>query len=303
MTTKQIPLFVKYADRGVTPFNPTEVPAAYSDVDAEAYHAGVGLSSSGLKHFIEGGCPKKFFHEYLAPSSERNESPNLLRGKAIHTAVLEPAKYFKTYYPLPEKYDRRTKQGKSDYEYHEEIAKLKGLTLVDCDTHNLAQAIAAEVHADQFSAHLLGENALCEQSLYWVDEETDVLCKCRPDKMIMIDGRLWCLDLKSTENAGERSFRNSCLSYNYDLSAAFYLRGLRAVHAEDVEIGGFILCAYEKEPPYASAFYRISASDIYESDGRVGRALSKAAECFRTGKYDGYHDGVRELSIKRSAPL
>nr|WP_237029017.1 PD-(D/E)XK nuclease-like domain-containing protein [Phaeobacter porticola] len=65
-------------------------------------------------------------------------------------------------------------------------------------------------------------SGVVELSCYWIDEETGLLCRCRPDWW-RHDGKI--VDLKSALDASEEGFSKSIAGWSYYKQDPFYLDG------------------------------------------------------------------------------
>ena len=84
------------------------------DITNDEYHAANGISRSRL--MLLDKSPYHYWYEVLSGEAEVREStPAMLIGSLFHTLLLEPEKFDREYALMP-KIDRRTKQGKEDYE-------------------------------------------------------------------------------------------------------------------------------------------------------------------------------------------
>ena len=89
------------------------------------YHSHDGLSNSGLKHLLD--CPARYYTEYLDPNKPKVEKkPEYALGSAVHSLVLEPDKFWTDNHVMP-KMDKRTKEGKINFEIHSQQAINKNL--------------------------------------------------------------------------------------------------------------------------------------------------------------------------------
>lgn len=143
------------------------------------------------------------------------------------------------------------------------------------------------------------EAGLIENSVYWVDEATGELCRCRPDKWLP-KSRI-VIDLKSTTDASPEGFAKSILNWRYHAQAPFYLDGcseaIRQSGSDIPEPTTFVFVAVEKKPPYAVGVYAIGKASI-----EVGRAeylndLAAYAECKRSGIWPGYCTEVESIEL------
>lgn len=274
-------------------FIPPKVPGHFQ-ISNDAYHAGPGVSSSGLK--LLQVSPAHYWARYIDPEREPSRStPALATGNIIHKAVLEPDDYFKGFYPLPEKFDRRTKEGKASYEYHEQRAQELGQMIISADDHRIAQAIAQNVRESEAADFLLNLAGLTEEAFYWRDETTGILCKCKPDRLVRWNDALVIIDLKSTASADYSKFQRDAFNFGYHVSAEFYRQGVRAVLGEEVQ--HFIVMAYEKESPFACAFYEFDSEALTAARQEISRLLDQLAECEHRNEFPGYPQTIQSLSL------
>jgi hypothetical protein len=275
-------------------FSPPTIPAYY-DLPNAIYHESEGISSSGLKLFDR--SPRHYWERYLNPNREPSKkTPALVLGEQIHTAVLEPSRYVESYYPLPQKYDRRLKADKEDYEFHESRARAEGKTVIDFESHITCQAIAEAVHKSDAASFLFEQDGLIEKAFFWIDQATGVLCKAKPDKLLTSVG-VHVLDVKSTEDARPDAFSRQIANYDYHISAEFYRRGVQAVLGLDVYSA--IFAAFEKEPPYACAFYEADPEMLTYASTEIDRILQRFAECQELGQWPGYPDAIQPISLPK----
>ncbi len=183
-----------------------QLNGCYLDVPNEEYHASKGISKSGLD--LINRSPAHFKY---APSFKTTQAMRM--GTAIHTAVLEPARFEAEYMLLDNVTDKR----KSEYK---EAVKQFGyenvLTTTEADkVKGMQEAINA--NADAFS--LLDMTGNAEVSIYAIEPETGVQVKCRFDYLRTDD---IAVDLKKTQDARADKFSKSIADYRYHVQAAFY---------------------------------------------------------------------------------
>ena len=135
------------------------------------YHSSAGISRTGIMEFRR--TPKHFWNRYINPEYKPKEKTISLEfGGAVHPFILEPEKF------------------------EEEYSSIKQIR------DNL-------FNDKQAKALLTG--ARYEHSIYWIDPETQLLCKCRPD----IWHENFIVDLKTTKNASYRAFQSDFYHYGY----------------------------------------------------------------------------------------
>lgn len=266
-------------------------PGLYPDITNEQYHKGPGISSSGVKLIIE-KSPLHYWERYLNPKREPDkETPDMLLGSLVHTMVLEPDNLERDWAVEPD-VNKRTKAGR------EEVAAFykrnQGKKIVSRDSLSRAEAIASAVRRHPKAAKIF-EDGVHEQSLYWVDPDTGVLCKCRPDwwRSFML------ADLKTTIDASEDGFQRAVFNFGYHISAAMYLDGVKEHTGEPLE--DFVFSVVEKEPPYAVANYRINEEDIAIGRKQYKQALETYARCMEKGTerrhWPGYPLEIQPISL------
>lgn len=133
-----------------------------------------------------------------------------------------------------------------------------------------------------------------EQTVYWVDEETGELCKCRPD-FLRYDGRP--VDLKSCNDATPEGFAKSVEAYGYDMQEQYYLDGLEAVTGVRPVNMPFVVV--EPEPPYLVAVYVLSEAYEQIGKGLVRRALRLLKECRDLNNWPGLPAEITKLEPRR----
>lgn len=265
--------------------NPAISPGIYQGIPNEAYHAGPGISKSGLWK-IHTSTPAHF---KFPPPPKRKEHFEF--GEAVHLAILEPDTFEAKTYRGPD--DRRGNKWKDAIEFGKVSNKI---VLTETDYDN-ALAVRDAVHADQWiNSIITGGDRMVEASAYWKDEQTGVMCRCRPD-LYRKDLNI-ILDVKSTLCAAERDFAKSIVNYGYHSQEAFYSDGMAALGAG---VDAFVFLAWEKESPYAKAVYELPPSIVEEGRLIMRKALNTYAACVTSNNWPGYASGVTELKFPRWA--
>lgn len=189
----------------------------FEDISSEDYHAGDGVSSSQLKAVGDS------LADYLWP--KRRETSAMALGTAAHLAILEPDVFEKSVVVRP-KSDRRTKEGKAEYQafldQHEKGLETGALIELTQDVRDHALSLRDAVMGHPIAAQLFTDGRP-EVSGYWVDEATGILCKCRPD-WLRDDGME--VSLKTARDASDKGFQRDAHAYGYHLSTAYYRDGL-----------------------------------------------------------------------------
>ena len=157
------------------------------------------------------------------------------------------------------------------------------------DDFNSAIDLVSAVKKNE-SAKALLKNGVAEKSIYWIDEETEVLCKCRPDYL----RKGFIVDLKTTLDARPESFSKSIYNHGYHISAAFYIDGVKAATGDECE---FVIIAAESKAPFSTIVYTLNYNAIELGRQLYKEALVKVAECQKTGIWPSYGDEVLEIDL------
>lgn len=258
-------------------------------ISNDDYHSSDGVSRSVLWTFKE--LPQKYFHQYLSGNYERpKQTESYLIGNMVHTLLLEPHLFYEQYFVMP-KVNRVTKQGKLDY----------ADALVEAGTKELVNEAQLECVMDMVDSlnsqqvvESVVSTAICEQSIFWRDEETGLMCKARPD----IWSHPLCADLKTTEDAGMRSFQISAMKYGYFMQAAMIYEALKSIGSP---FDKFLFICVEKKKPYSVGMYMLDDAALKFGIDLFHSTLRKFAECQRTNIWPDY--GVQMLTLPKYATL
>lgn len=264
--------------------NPDIKPGIYPDIPNESYHAGPGISKSGL-WTIQAKSPAHYkFGEAVA-------SKEFDFGEACHLAILQPDLFEAKIVRGPD--DRRGNKWKDAAE----MCRIDSKLLLTSGDFDGVLAIRDAVHGDAWiNSIVTGGKPVVEASGYWIDEATGVLCRARPD--LFREDLSIIVDVKSTASAHPDDFARSVVNYGYHAQEAFYSDGMRAL-GKSVE--GFVFLAWEKKPPYAFAVYELPPAIVEEGRALMRRALDTYAACKLDNNWPAYGAGVQELSFKRWA--
>lgn len=254
------------------------------DITNEAYHAGPGISKTGLWDIWK-RTPAHFM------GAERKNTKAKDFGTAAHTAILEPEIFEKAYCVAPD-------GNKNSNVYKDAALYLtnQGFTLLSKAEYDAVRWIRDEAERHPIIRRLR-QDAVMEQSGYWIDEETGELCRCRPD-IYSRKNRL-IGDIKTSKAADLESFSRDVANYGYHVQEAYYSDGWQAAGGGAVD--GFVFIVVEKEPPFLFALYELDPDSVEEGRQIYRTALKIYAECRRTNHWPGYADKVQELRLPKWA--
>ncbi|MBK8200402.1 MAG: PD-(D/E)XK nuclease-like domain-containing protein [Acidobacteria bacterium] len=272
-------------------------PGLYRDVPYETYAAWPGVRASALIYMEKSPAHVRRAERDIAAKTEA-----LIVGNALHTAVLEPDLFDARYIIVPDdapakpgKNLRNAKKPSADtvariewWDAFEERAGSRAVLSVAGAAAVKDMAIAARAHP--WVAAVLAAPGVNELSIVWIDEETQLTCKARIDRLASIDGRTVIVDLKTCEDASQDAFARSVLNYGYHWRMAWYRAGLAALVPAERDC---TLVAIEKDRPAPEfvAIWPLADGALKQGHEEMAKFLRRYAECKRTGRWTGYGDG------------
>lgn len=256
------------------------------DVPAAHYHQdNVGnltpsLSSSIAKILVTASPAHAFIaHPRLNPAYVKDDDPKFDLGTVVHQLFLEGVDRVE----VIECNDWKTKAAQEQ----RDLARAAGGIPLLAKHYEAVGVMVASIQ-DQLEVHPavppLFQAGAPEQTLVW--EEDGVLCRCRPDWLH--DSRLHCDDLKTTAVVGGAKpdrFQRHLFAMGYDLQAAFYLRGIRAVYGVEAT---WRWCVVETCPPYGLSVVTPGEDVLAIGDAKVSRALELWRGCLEAGVWPSY---------------
>lgn len=256
-------------------------------ISNEEYHASNGISRSQL--MLLDKSPYHFWYEVMSGEAEKRQpTPAMNIGSAFHTRLLEPELFDKEYAVMPA-VDRRTKQGKEDYQAFVDESEHK--IVLTLDQFAKVNQMAKLVKRHEIVTTLLDE-AVFEQSIFWTDPETGLQFKTRPDiwssKMIV--------DVKTTADASEYQMKRAALDYGYYLQAGMAYEACKAI-GQPFDM--FVIMACEKTEPYVPAVFMMNDDALQFGIDQFMKYKIELAECINKNKWPGYP--VQELTVPQYA--
>jgi hypothetical protein len=259
-------------------------PGIY-DIPNEEYHASAGVSRSAITEFMI--SPLHYWDRYINPDKPKfKKSKSFDIGTATHTYLLENKKFNESYVIMPTFSGKGMKAAQAEFK-----AQHKGKEFISQKDFDNVMGIVRSVEKHATAKDLIID-AVYEKSIYWIDEDTGLLCKARPD--------IWhssvIADIKTTECARENRFQYSISDYGYHIQAAMILDAVKKMALE--EHMNFFFIAAETKRPYPVVSYPLNSQSIYQGKEEYKSALHKMKECFDKNEWPGYED--KEISLPRN---
>jgi len=259
-------------------------------MDNNSYHRHPAVSKSHLDQIAR--SPLHYWARFLDKNRVIPEPTAAMAiGSAVHTHVLELDQWDARYCVAPEGINRRTKEGKAEWEAFTTAST--GRTVLSKEDADLVMRMGHAVFKHPAAAMVLGLAGKAETTHMWTDAASGLQCKCRPD-WLTDDGNL-IIDLKTTEDASPREFARSIAKWRYHAQSSWYLDGVEASTGK--RPANFVFVCVEKKPPYAVAVYVADAEMIEAGDITARRDLDTLAVCKAADSWPGYSDQIETISL------
>lgn len=261
-------------------------PGIYHDISNEQYHSGSGISNSGLGDILQ--SPYHFYARHLDPARPpRAETQSQQDGTLAHCAILEPEAFNDRYVVGPD-VRRGTKAWKAFEEDH------PGKTVIKPDQYTTAMRQREAVWRIADVAEALSKGRP-EVSAYWKDEQTGVLCRCRPDWVHDAGTGVILLDVKTYGDASPSEFERQVARMRYHRQDPFYSDGYSIASGRPVL--GFIFVAVEAAWPHAASAVMLDDDSRASGRNQYRRALDIYAECLAKNEWPGYSNSIGLIRI------
>jgi hypothetical protein len=280
----------------------------YHDMPADQYHA-IDLPSNSILTMLK---ESPLEARYAKDNSPDDEDEDLLFGRALHTACLEPEKFASTYLVA----GRCEAFKKGDGARCSNDGKIRSSGKWFCGVHGRglevdptitvltdSQATAIKGMKERIETHPITSRLLkvarqTEVTVIFRDPQTDIMAKMRADWLVNGVNARWVVDIKSTRDSGSQRFASAIYNYGYCRQGAMYLRGL-ASHGMLYE--AFVIIAVKKTAPYKIGVYKISDKALESGDQEITDLLLLYDECERSGKWPDSPKGDRIEEITLTA--
>ena len=248
-------------------------PGIHLNLSNEDYHAGPGISKTGL-WTIATKTPAHYRF------GERKDSAAFDLGTAAHVALLEPELLDDNIACGPE-----ARGNSNAWKEAQLYADACGQILLKPAEY---QSVLRIRDAGERNATLrdLRRGSIFEASGYAIDHETGMLCRCRPDAYNATHGVM--LDLKTTTDGGREAFSRAAANYGYHMQEAFYTDTWRAAGLVQHStfnpaflgrVDAFIFVVIEKPAPSLVSCYELAPSAVDEGREQYRRALRTYKTC------------------------
>ncbi len=269
------------------------------DMPADVYHAVDALSATGLRLLARSAWHYKH-------RANVNPTRPMLRGTLAHCAVLEPNAMAARYVVVPSDAPKRptaaqwkAKTPSEDSQkamawWSEFQDTAMGREIVSAEDYAVTQQQLQAVADCQILADILAQGA-GEVSVFWIDAETGIYCKARPDWMNKRGGSVTLLDLKTTADESPSGFGRAAARMKYHLQRAHYVAGVQAATGLTVE--EFVFGAVTSAPPVLAVPYFLTDEIKEQGDDERRELLELLARCQKERTWPAYGSGLQMLDF------
>lgn len=183
--------------------------------------------------------------------------------------------------------DWRTKAAKEARDAAREAGKVPILSAKLPVILNMVDAAKRFVASSEISG--IFDRGKPEVTLTW--EDVGTLCKARPD--FLPDDHSLILHVKTTQGSAEPEswIRNQLFGNGYDVAAAFYERGLRALNREPIQSDSVFL-VIEQEAPHGCSLIGLDPMTRDMAERKVQRAVGLWERCCQENEWPCYPKGI-----------
>jgi len=278
----------------------------YPDLSNEDYHKDTAVGSSGIKAF--GQCPAIYEYEYLDPFKAKERASKYKSiGTHAHVALLEP-ELFKDRYVVSDEYAITYKGQKnenivpmnevnSDYKIFAEKIIAAGKTPILHSKYKQALAMTAAIKRHKEASDMLSGEGLNEASFFAKDEETGLMIKSRPDRLVrtsthgvvLIDYKTTAIPLSTTK------ISNHAFGLGQHIQAAHHKRVTEL--ATGAIINEVCYIVQMSEAPYLVRLFRLPQEGIQIGNDACRIHLDGIADCWKTGIFPDYPHTIEDLIV------
>lgn len=249
------------------------------------YNQAEGIRRSDLWRMHESPEKFKWFLEHPP-----EQTPALLFGTAVHKLLLEPDG-FKDDFAVAPVVDRRTKVGKEAWEQF--LSDSNGKTIITADDFSTASDMVIKAMTIPFVRKLLSGKK--EEAFFWIDEDTEQVCKVRIDMLTEIEGKWAIADYKTAGSAKTDIFVRKMYDYGYHLQSFMYTEAVKLNLKLDYR-PDFYFIVQEKHAPYSVNYIKVTDDVILTGMDSFREFMGMLRLCRETGYWYGYNGPFDEAN-------
>ena len=232
---------------------------------------------------------------YFKQTHDDKDSESLRRGHAGHAAILEPDTFERDFARMPRLGDSRTKAAKEAKAEFEEAHK-DSIILTDGE-YIAATSMRDSVLKDSFISEFFTGKGTNEVTVLWTDDETDLPCKARIDRLTFFHGYQVLLDIKTARDVNDYWIQKAIADYRYHIRMAWYMDALNRIKLADWRV---CLVWVLNRAPWTARVTEFEEDDLLEGRLQYRSLLNTHAHCLERGYWPGYAQGIEPLGLPRN---
>jgi hypothetical protein len=262
----------------------------YKNLSNEDYHASAGISNSQMGYLLPPYSPKQFWYQYLSGKVQKKDETHFSVGSAVHTLVFERETFKERFHTVTEVPKRTSTLGKAAYDAMERTAA--GRCILDKAEQEEVFEMAANItNHDIWRALKRGNSGCIEDSLAWVEPESGVLLRSRPD----FYNEDIIIDLKTTKDSSPSAFKRAVTDYGYHRQAALAVDGLTQLTGRRYE--NVLLFVVDKNPPYPVRCYVLSDRAIEQGRIEYKMAAMNYKYAIESGEWADHEQIIENIDL------
>lgn len=214
-------------------------------------------------------------------------------GTAVHTAILEPGLFSES---VVMEVDFSGKG--SVAAYREWLATIpSNKQIMSEKTFRAVSKIHDTVFAHPLASHILWASEV-EQSGYFRDPKTGILCKFRPD--FFNEEACVLGDVKTTNDCTKEAFSKRIFNFGYHVQMYFYCLGFSQMYGKAIKKPLFL--AIETSEPYEVVIYKANDELMQKGKEDYEFLMAKLKHCLETDTWPRYQaQEIEEIGLPRWA--
>lgn len=272
-------------------------PGIYN-IDIDSYHSDKSwLSATGLKHARRSMSELRL---YLDGYFDGDTAPHLDYGNAVELFLIDPKGFQEkvaiapTHKWIEEALAENPKlvspKASATYkklaaQFHENNSEKYIIEEVgEKESWQSLQVQAARCLADKYIQQMFVDIDY-QSSCYWIDKETGLQMKCRPD--IVKKKNNVVINMKTMLDASPNAFARKVVEYDWPLQACVEIEGVLQSGLLD-RVDHYFWLALEKDAPFNVQLYEFNASDLEVLRDEYHYLLNNIKKCKDADVWPGY---------------
>lgn len=249
-------------------------------ISGDEYHRHPAYSKTRLSCFAESRRLYQAIHVDGSITPKSSDAKDL--GSFAHAAILEPDRLEGEFIRIPP--EVLTKDGKrAGNAWKQFAAEHADQTLLKERDWDTVETIVKSVQQSDIARLLYAGGTFTEGSWFYVDHETKLQCKFRPDVLKETDDCVYVFDPKVTSlGVSPGQFRHQIKKFRYWLSVAHTTAGVQSEFKKPCR---YLFVAVSVEPPHTCTVHEMTEATVEEAMARRAEILAGLRACIDVGDW------------------